>query len=53
MTRNEFIKHLEETYRLLQEEVEIDVTDYARFEACCCIDGAIQHIKENEYREDF
>jgi len=51
MTRNEFLKHLEETYRLLQEEVDLSVTDYARFEACCSIDSAIQHIKENEERD--
>lgn len=48
MTRNDFIKHLEETYRLLQEEVDLELTDYARFEACCSIDSAIQFVKENE-----
>lgn len=51
MTRNEFIKHLEETYEMLQTEVDLELTDYARFEACCCIDAAIEYIKENEERD--
>ena len=51
MTRNEILKHLEETYRLLQEEVNLEVTDYARFEACCSIESAIEYIKENEERD--
>lgn len=49
MTRNEFLKYLDEARRLLIEEMGADeLTDYAREEACYCIDGAIQFVKENE-----
>lgn len=51
MTRKEFLKHLTEAYRLLQEEVDLELTDYARFHACCCIDSAMEYIKENEEGE--
>jgi len=52
MTRKEILEHLEEVYRLLQEEVDVDeLTDYARYEACVSLDSAMQHIKENEDRE--
>ena len=49
MTREEILKYLEEAYRLLQEEVETEeLTDNAREQACYCIDGAMQYIRENE-----
>jgi len=47
MKRNELIKRLEETRRLLIEETE-GLTDYAREKACIDIEDAIEHIKENE-----
>lgn len=51
MTRQEFLEYLEEGYRLLQEEVDLGLTDYARFEACCSLDNAMQFIKENEEKD--
>ena len=48
MTKNEFIKHLEEAKRILLEEVDLSVTDYARYKANVCIDAAMDYIKENE-----
>lgn len=49
MTREEFIKRLEELNRLLLEEVETDeLTDYARAQAHYGIDDVIDIIKENE-----
>lgn len=51
MNISDIIKYLEEGYRLLQEEVDLELTDYARYEACASVYSAIQIIKENEVRE--
>ena len=52
MTRREMIKKLEE----IKEEVDWDndgeLTDYAREEACICIEQAIEYISENEKQEE-
>ena len=48
MTREELLKHLEETLRLLSEVVETDeLTDFAREQAYICVMGALQYVREN------
>lgn len=34
-----------------EDEVDLELTDYARYEACASVDSAIQIIKENEEKE--
>ena len=54
MTRDEFIKRLEELDRLLLEEVETEeLTDYARGQAHFEIEDVINKIKENEDRSEW
>ena len=48
MTREEFIKRLEELDRLLLEEVDLELTDYAREQAHIGLEDVIDIIKENE-----
>ena len=49
MSRDEFIKILEELDRLLLEEVETEeLTDYARYQAHIHIESLIDIIKDNE-----
>lgn len=50
MTRHEAIKKIEEIQRLLQEEVDLELTDYAREQAYFCLVGAVQYLEENEER---
>ena len=50
MTRNEFLKHLEETKRILMEEAD-ELTDYAKYKAVVCIESAMDYIQENEERD--
>ena len=48
MTRHDIIKHLEETKRILVEEISSDeITDCARENACIDIEDAIEILKEN------
>ena len=47
MTRQELLKHLEETTEIIAE-VDETVTDYAREQSYYCIYQAIEYIKENE-----
>jgi hypothetical protein len=53
MTREEFIKRIEEVDRLLLEEVDLELTDYARYQAHVNLESTIDVIKENEYREYY
>ncbi len=50
MTIEKFIKQLEQLDEKLLEGLDDwqDLTDYAREQAHFCIEGAIQHLKENE-----
>ena len=49
MRAKEVIEHLEEVFKCLQEEVDTEeLTDFAREQACLCIESALQYIKENE-----
>ena len=53
MTRGEFIKRLEEVDRILLEEVDLELTDYARCQTQGHIQSAINFIRENEYRQYY
>ncbi len=48
MTREEFIKRLEELDRLLLEEADEEFTDYAREQAHINLLDTIDIIRENE-----
>lgn len=49
MSRDEFVKRIEELDRLLVEEVESEeLTDYARYNAHIHIESLIDIIKNNE-----
>lgn len=48
MKKNQLVKKLDELARVIIEDInEDELTDYAREQACWCIVGAIQHIKDN------
>jgi hypothetical protein len=48
MTRGEFIKQIEELDKILLEEVDLELTDYAREQAHYGLEDVINKIKENE-----
>ena len=49
MSRDEFIKKLEELDRVMLEEMSVDeITDYAREQAHYNLENLIDIIKENE-----
>ena len=47
MTTKEILRKLEEIREQIIADVD-NLTDYARYKSVCCIDGAIDYIKENE-----
>ena len=53
MTREDFIKRLEELDTLLLEEVDLKLTDYARYQVHVNIESTVEVIKENEYRQYY
>lgn len=48
MTREEFIKKLEELDSLLLEDVDLELTDYAREQAHYGLEDVVDIINENE-----
>lgn len=53
MTRIELIKAISELKEKVAEISCDEVTDYARYEVYIDLDAAIDHLEENEEREDW
>jgi hypothetical protein len=53
MTIKEFLEQVEELDRMLLEEVDLELTDYARAQAHFAIDHIREVVTENEDVENY